>query len=244
MNPNMLCSKCKKRMAVVFVTRMEGDKPINEGLCIKCAKEMNIKPVTDLLDKMGITDEQLDAMDDQMAGLIDSFGDSFDMGGAQSMPFMQMFNMPAQQEEPEDESELDGDYAGGELASYEQEEADGVQQEDRRSSKEKRQQEKERKKYKFLSAHCENLTQKAKDGKIDHIVGRDKEIERVIQILNRRTKNNPCLIGEPGVGKTAIAEGIAQKLAEGNVPAMLQGKELLPAGYDLAGSGDPVPRAV
>lgn len=82
MNPNMLCSKCKKRMAVVFVTRMEGDKPINEGLCIKCAKEMNIKPVTDLLDKMGITDEQLDAMDDQMAGLIDSFGDSFDMGGA------------------------------------------------------------------------------------------------------------------------------------------------------------------
>ena len=226
MNPNMLCSKCKKRMAVVFVTRMEGDKPINEGLCIKCAKEMNIKPVTDLLDKMGITDEQLDAMDDQMAGLIDSFGDSFDMGGAQSMPFMQMFNMPAQQEEPEDESELDGDYAGGELASYEQEEADGVQQEDRRSSKEKRQQEKERKKYKFLSAHCENLTQKAKDGKIDHIVGRDKEIERVIQILNRRTKNNPCLIGEPGVGKTAIAEGIAQKLAEGNVPAMLQGKEL------------------
>lgn len=217
MNPNMLCSKCKKRMAVVFVTRMEGDKPINEGLCIKCAKEMNIKPVTDLLDKMGITDEQLDAMDDQMAGLIDSFGDSFDMGGAQSMPFMQMFNMPAQQEEPEDESELE---------SYEQEEADGVQQEDRRSSKEKRQQEKERKKYKFLSAHCENLTQKAKDGKIDHIVGRDKEIERVIQILNRRTKNNPCLIGEPGVGKTAIAEGIAQKLAEGNVPAMLQGKEL------------------
>ena len=226
MNPNMLCSKCKKRMAVVFFTRMEGDKPINEGLCIKCAKEMNIKPVTDLLDKMGITDEQLDAMDDQMAGLIDSFGDSFDMGGAQSMPFMQMFNMPAQQEEPEDESELDGDYAGGELESYEQEEADGVQQEDRRSSKEKRQQEKERKKYKFLSAHCENLTQKAKDGKIDHIVGRDKEIERVIQILNRRTKNNPCLIGEPGVGKTAIAEGIAQKLAEGNVPAMLQGKEL------------------
>ena len=226
MNPNMLCSKCKKRMAVVFITRMEGDKPINEGLCIKCAKEMNIKPVTDLLDKMGITDEQLDAMDDQMAGLLDSFGDSFDMGGAQSMPFMQMFNMPAQQGEPEDEAELDADYAGGELASYEQEEADGVQQEDRRSSKEKRQQEKERKKYKFLSAHCENLTQKAMDGKIDHIVGRDKEIERVIQILNRRTKNNPCLIGEPGVGKTAIAEGIAQRLAEGNVPAMLQGKEL------------------
>lgn len=214
-------------MAVVFVTRMEGDKPINEGLCIKCAKEMNIKPVTDLLDKMGITDEQLDAMDDQMAGLIDSFGDSFDMGGAQFDAVHADVQYAGSTGGARRMSRsLDGDYAGGELESYEQEEADGVQQEDRRSSKEKRQQEKERKKYKFLSAHCENLTQKAKDGKIDHIVGRDKEIERVIQILNRRTKNNPCLIGEPGVGKTAIAEGIAQKLAEGNVPAMLQGKEL------------------
>lgn len=90
-------------MAVVFITRMEGDKSINEGLCIKCAKEMNIKPVTDLLDKMGITDEQLDAMDDQMAGLMDTFGDSFDMGGAQSMPFMQMFNMPQMGMDGEDE---------------------------------------------------------------------------------------------------------------------------------------------
>ena len=227
MNPNMMCSRCKKRLAVVFLTRMDGDKPVNEGLCLKCAKELNIKAVTDLLDKMGITDEQLDAMDDQVSGLLDSFGDSFDMGGAQSMPFMQMFNMPAQQEEPEDESELDGDYAGGELESYEQEEADGVQQEDRRSSKQKRQQEKERKKYKFLPAHCENLTQKAKDGKIDHIVGRDKEIERVIQILNRRTKNNPCLIGEPGVGKTAIAEGIAQKLADEGIGMCRDGQLFL-----------------
>lgn len=137
-----------------------------------------------------------------------------------------------------------GDYAGGELESYEQEEADGVQQEDRRSSKEKRQQEKERKKYKFLSAHCENLTQKAKDGKIDHIVGRDKEIERVIQILNRRTKNNPCLIGEPGVGKTAIAEGIGAETGRGKCSGYVAGQGAVPAGYDLAGSGDPVPRAV
>ena len=231
MNQQMLCSRCKKRMAVVFITRMEGDKSVNEGLCLKCAKELNIKPVTDLMDKMGITDEQLDAMDDQMNGLLDSFGDSFDMGGAQSMPFMQMFNMPAQRGE-EDEKE-DGEYPQDELADGQMEPYEsGEEQESQMggarnlSAKERRQQEKERKKYKFLSAHCENLTLKAKDGKIDRIVGRDKEIERVIQILNRRTKNNPCLIGEPGVGKTAIAEGIAQRLADGNVPAMLQGKEL------------------
>ena len=218
-------------MAVVFITRMEGDKSVNEGLCLKCAKELNIKPVTDLMDKMGITDEQLDAMDDQMNGLLDSFGDSFDMGGAQSMPFMQMFNMPAQRGE-EDEEE-DGEYPQDELADGQMEPYEsGEEQESQMggarnlSAKERRQQEKERKKHKFLSAHCENLTLKAKDGKIDRIVGRDKEIERVIQILNRRTKNNPCLIGEPGVGKTAIAEGIAQRLADGNVPAMLQGKEL------------------
>ena len=231
MNQQMLCSRCKKRMAVVFITRMEGDKSVNEGLCLKCAKELNIKPVTDLMDKMGITDEQLDAMDDQMNGLLDSFGDSFDMGGAQSMPFMQMFNMPVQRGE-EDEEE-DGEYPQDELADGQMEPYEsGEEQESQMggarnlSAKERRQQEKERKKYKFLSAHCENLTLKAKDGKIDRIVGRDKEIERVIQILNRRTKNNPCLIGEPGVGKTAIAEGIAQRLADGNVPAMLQGKEL------------------
>ena len=231
MNQQMLCSRCNKRMAVVFITRMEGDKSVNEGLCLKCAKELNIKPVTDLMDKMGITDEQLDAMDDQMNGLLDSFGDSFDMGGAQSMPFMQMFNMPAQRGE-EDEEE-DGEYPQDELADGQMEPYEsGEEQESQMggarnlSAKERRQQEKERKKYKFLSAHCENLTLKAKDGKIDRIVGRDKEIERVIQILNRRTKNNPCLIGEPGVGKTAIAEGIAQRLADGNVPAMLQGKEL------------------
>ena len=224
MNENMLCSRCKKRMAVVFITRMEGDKSINEGLCIKCAKEMNIKPVTDLLDKMGITDEQLDAMDDQMAGLMDTFGDSFDMGGAQSMPFMQMFNMPQMGMDGEDEDAALDFYNQDEMSD--EEDSQSSQTEKKMSSREKKERDREKKKYKFLSAHCENLTQKAKDGKIDHIVGRDQEIERVIQILNRRTKNNPCLIGEPGVGKTAIAEGIAQKLADGTVPAMLQEKEL------------------
>ena len=208
----------------MFITRMEGDKSINEGLCIKCAKEMNIKPVTDLLDKMGITDEQLDAMDDQMAGLMDTFGDSFDMGGAQSMPFMQMFNMPQMGMDGEDEDAALDFYNQDEMSD--EEDSQSSQTEKKMSSREKKERDREKKKNKFLSAHCENLTQKAKDGKIDRIVGRDQEIERVIQILNRRTKNNPCLIGEPGVGKTAIAEGIAQKLADGTVPAMLQGKEL------------------
>ena len=208
----------------MFITRMEGDKSINEGLCIKCAKEMNIKPVTDLLDKMGITDEQLDAMDDQMAGLMDTFGDSFDMGGAQSMPFMQMFNMPQMGMDGEDEDAALDFYNQDEMSD--EEDSQSSQTEKKMSSREKKERDREKKKYKFLSAHCENLTQKARDGKIDRIVGRDQEIERVIQILNRRTKNNPCLIGEPGVGKTAIAEGIAQKLADGTVPAMLQGKEL------------------
>lgn len=208
----------------MFITRMEGDKSINEGLCIKCAKEMNIKPVTDLLDKMGITDEQLDAMDDQMAGLMDTFGDSFDMGGAQSMPFMQMFNMPQMGMDGEDEDAALDFYNQDEMSD--EEDSQSSQTEKKIPSREKKERDREKKKYKFLSAHCENLTQKAKDGKIDRIVGRDQEIERVIQILNRRTKNNPCLIGEPGVGKTAIAEGIAQKLADGTVPAMLQGKEL------------------
>ncbi len=208
----------------MFITRMEGDKSINEGLCIKCAKEMNIKPVTDLLDKMGITDEQLDAMDDQMAGLMDTFGDSFDMGGAQSMPFMQMFNMPQMGMDGEDEDAALDFYNQDEMSD--EEDSQSSQTEKKMSSREKKERDREKKKYKFLSAHCENLTQKAKDGKIDRIVGRDQEIERVIQILNRRTKNNPCLIGEPGVGKTAIAEGIAQKLADGTVPAMLQEKEL------------------
>lgn len=170
----------------MFITRMEGDKSINEGLCIKCAKEMNIKPVTDLLDKMGITDEQLDAMDDQMAGLMDTFGDSFDMGGAQSMPFMQMFNMPQMGMDGEDEDAALDFYNQDEMSD--EEDSQSSQTEKKMSSREKKERDREKKKYKFLSAHCENLTQKAKDGKIDRIVGRDQEIERVIQILNRRTK--------------------------------------------------------
>lgn len=229
MNSNMLCSRCKKRMAVVFMTRMEGNNPISEGLCIKCAKEMGIKPVTDMLDKMGISDEELDVMDEQMNAFAENLdGDDFDMGGAQPLPFLQNIfgNIPNKKQDEESdvpESEEIENYLDQPEEDYP---AERQSSSSRSNFREKNQRDKDKKKYKFLSTHCENLSQKAKDGKIDNVVGREKELERVIQILNRRTKNNPCLIGEPGVGKTAIAEGIASRLADGKVPASLQGKEL------------------
>ena len=213
MNKNLLCSRCKKRMAVVFMTRIEGGETVNEGLCIQCAKELGIKPVTDMLDKMGVSDDDLEAMNEQMMSLAEGMdvedSDDFEMGGAQELPFLQnMF------------SDL--------MKTSGKEEAENPSQEydEKEAWRDNKKAKKEKKKYRFLDAHCENLTLKAKEGKIDKIIGRDREIERVMQILNRRTKNNPCLIGEPGVGKTAVAEGIAQRLAENRVPAMLQGKEL------------------
>ncbi len=218
MNQNMLCSRCKKRMAVVFIGREENGEMVNEGLCIQCAKELGIHQVTDMLDKMGISDEELDAMNDQMMALADTFDgilpdedsegdeDDFEMGGAQQLPALQ---------------NLFSSFMSG---------ANSSEQDKKKEEKEffqkKKAKDKEKKKFKFLDAHCENLCEKALSGKIDQIVGREREISRVMQILNRRTKNNPCLIGEPGVGKTAVAEGIAQRLAKGDVPAMLQGKEL------------------
>ena len=213
MNKNLLCSRCKKRMAVVFMTRIEGGETVNEGLCIQCAKELGIKPVTDMLDKMGVSDDDLEAMNEQMMSLAEGMdvedSDDFEMGGAQELPFLQNMFSDLMKTSGKDEAENPSQ--------------EYVEKEAWRDNKKAK---KEKKKYRFLDAHCENLTLKAKEGKIDKIIGRDREIERVMQILNRRTKNNPCLIGEPGVGKTAVAEGIAQRLAENRVPAMLQGKEL------------------
>ncbi len=214
MNQNMLCSRCKKRMAVVFVGREENGKVVNEGLCIQCAKELNIPQVSAILDKLGIGDEELEAMDQQMQSFAEAMDagfeeldENFEMGGAQDLPALQnLFNsimgQPGESPAPVESK--------AEKEAYQQ----------------KKTRDKDKQKYKFLDAHCENLCDKARRGKIDNIVGREREIQRVMQILNRRTKNNPCLIGEPGVGKTAVAEGIAQKLAAGDVPAMLQGKEL------------------
>ena len=210
---SMLCSRCKKRVAVVFMTRMENGKTINEGLCLQCARELGIGPVNELMEKMGITDDEIENMNDQLMGMMDENGEEIDMeqepddpdfvpGGAQTFPFLQnMFGkMNAQPERDQGASERKKRHADAK--------------------------EKKAPKRKFLETYCSDLTQKARDNQLDRIIGRDEEIYRVVQILNRRTKNNPCLIGEPGVGKTAIAEGIAQRIAQGAVPQKLKDKEI------------------
>ncbi|MEG3005944.1 MAG: ATP-dependent Clp protease ATP-binding subunit [Oscillospiraceae bacterium] len=209
----MLCTKCKKRMAVIFMSHLENGKTVNEGLCLQCAKEMGIPQVKELIDKMGISDDDIENMNDQMMELMggEGEGDDFEMGGAQQLPFLQnIFGglMPADNSQ---QNEIPEKSSGNSKK----------EPKDKEPKKDKKD-----KKRKFLDGYCENLTIKAREGKIDKIVGRDEEIYRVLQILNRRSKNNPCLIGEPGVGKTAIAEGIAQRLADGNIPPRLADKQL------------------
>ncbi|MDD6235791.1 MAG: ATP-dependent Clp protease ATP-binding subunit [Clostridiales bacterium] len=198
----MLCSRCKKRMAVVFMSRMEGNETINEGLCLKCAKELGIPQVSSMMDSMGITDDDIEEMSNQ---LMELGGDDFEMGGADTMPpFLQNI------------------FGGmGDLSKK-----SDIPEKDPASKDKKREKGKEQKKNKFLDSYCINLTEKARSGNLDRIIGRDTEIARAVQILNRRVKNNPCLIGEPGVGKTAIVEGIALKIAAGQVPFRLQDKEI------------------
>ena len=203
---DMLCSRCKKRLAVIYMTRMENGQTVSEGLCLKCAKELGLKPVDDLMNKMGLSEEDLDKMSDQMMeimGDMEEMGeDGFEKGGALPFPFMQ---------------NLFGGMMNREKGESEGEEA---------PPRTKERSEKGAPKYKYLENYCENLTRKAREGRMDAIIGREKEIYRVVQILNRRTKNNPCLIGEPGVGKTAIAEGIAQRIVGGKVPAKIAQKEV------------------
>ena len=206
MNKNMICCKCKQRPAVIFVTKMEGEKTTNEGYCIKCAMEMNIGPIKQMMDNMGITEEQLDDMTEQMEQMMESMGDDFELGGASTFPFMQNMGMMPMDVPEENIKDLNGDKKA-----------------DRKG---KKKQGTKNDKRKMLSLYCTDLTGRARDGKLDRIIGRDTEIARAVQILCRRTKNNPCLIGEPGVGKTAIAEGLAQRIAEGNVPAKLMDKEI------------------
>ncbi|MBQ5320884.1 MAG: ATP-dependent Clp protease ATP-binding subunit [Oscillospiraceae bacterium] len=194
----MLCSKCKKRMAVVFISKLENGKPLQEGYCITCAKDLGLAQVDDILGKMGISEEELSSieeMSEEMALAVEN-GD-FELGGAQTFPFLNSL-----------------------MGSQSKDKKDGDKKSDK---KEKKEREKEKK---FLSAYCTCLTGKAREGKLDRIIGREKEIYRTIQILSRRVKNNPCFIGEPGVGKTAIAEGIAQRIVSGDVPFRLQNKEL------------------
>ena len=215
-----LCSRCHKNVAIVFLTKLDGGETKSEGLCLKCAKELGIKPVTDMIEKMGISDEDLDGLTSEMlsalnsaeglAGLLPQAGDEApdadeeDEGRTATFPFLNKLfggggDKPAEQTPP-----------AGERPSSPTDKPKGERPPKR----------------KFLDNYCISLTQKAADGKIDRIVGRDSELERVVQILNRRQKNNPCLIGEPGVGKTAIAEGLALRIQAGDVPYKLRDKEV------------------
>ncbi len=209
----MICSRCKKRPAVIFVSRVDGEKTTQEGFCIKCATELNIGPIKQMMQNMGITEDDIEAVNEQFGDIMDNM-DDFQLGGAGTMPFMQnLFGGN------------DGAVNNETNPSEEQvETTEEPEDEDKKGSKKKKN--KHKTKRKFLGSYCTDLTAKAREGKIDRIIGRETEIYRVTQILCRRTKNNPCLIGEPGVGKTAIAEGLALKIASGDVPARIADKEI------------------
>ncbi len=213
----MVCSKCKKRTAVVFLTRFENGKPKNEGLCLKCASELKIPEVEDMLSQAGFHPEDIDEMTDMIEGEYDE-----DMVGGtnQALPnfFSKMFGKPNKSEE-----------SGEPTALEPTAEASSQPQPDNAKSGSKKESEavsSKKKKLKFLNAYCTSVTERAREGTLDPVIGREREITRAIQILCRRNKNNPCLIGEPGVGKTAIAEGLAQRIAAKNVPGKLLDKEI------------------
>ena len=215
-----LCSRCKKNLAVIFITKMENGQTTNEGLCLKCAKELGIKPVDDMISRMGLSDDDLENLNGEMGDM---------MNGLEGL-----LN-PGEKDEDGEDDEQDSQTATfpflnklfGNAANNEN--ADNLPARDERTEQKPRGDKpngQKKQKHKFLDLYCQNLTQKARDGKLDRIVGRDVETERVIQILNRRQKNNPCLIGEPGVGKTAIADGLAQRIVDKDVPYKLQSKEV------------------
>jgi len=196
----MLCVKCKKRQAVFFVTKIENNKQSQEGYCLQCAKELNIGPINQIMEKMGISDEDMDMISEQVTEILGD-GSDFEFGGAPTFPFMGNMNISADNDADEN-----------------------PQKKNKSDKKDKKSKHKTSRK--SLKQYCTNLTEKAKHGEIDRIIGRENEISRAVQILCRRSKNNPCLIGEPGVGKTAIAEGLALKIANKDVPARLMDKEI------------------
>ena len=211
----MLCIRCQKRPAIIFIQRMDGGQMKQEGYCLHCARELHIKPVDDLMKQFGMSDQDLDNMESRMESMMEEMGDS--------NPLSMMMNM-ANGGEDADPDSMDEDLVPGSNATFplgftSSDKKEGDKKTDRRNGKKPP-------KRKFLDTYCENLTRKAREGKLDDIIGRDREIYRTIQILSRRQKNNPCLIGEAGVGKTAIAEGIAERIAKGNVPIGLKDKEI------------------
>ena len=225
----IMCSNCKKRPAVVFITTVHGNEKRNEGLCLSCAREKKIPQVQEYMDKLGITEDEIDHLSDQMMDMLD--GDAFEMGGSNLMPdfISNMFggnNFIGNSENTDYTEVNENDSANRSENSPKKDEAPKNPFGKGMFGRNKEKKGQNKKELKFLGSYCTNLSKKAADGELDNIIGRDKEIARVVQILSRRTKNNPCLIGEPGVGKTAIAEGIAQRINEGTVPFNLADKKV------------------
>ena len=211
----MVCIRCQKRPAIIFVQRMENGQMKNEGYCLHCARELHIKPVEDLMKQFGMSDEDMDNMEDRMENMMQELGDG------SGNPFSMMMNMG----QPQGGEDGDEDLMPGSSATFPLS-MNGGEQDAPKGDKKPGKSGKKPPRRKFLDTYCENLTRKAREGRLDDIIGRDREIYRTIQILSRRQKNNPCLIGEAGVGKTAIAEGIAERIARGEVPAGLKDKEI------------------
>ena len=215
----VICARCKKNPAVIFITKIEGNETKNEGLCLKCARELHIKPVDDMISRMGLTDEDIEALQGDVSGLMneglsalqglaqDAEDSEEDEGKTATFPFLSRLMGQSGRDNSESLSQPDN--------GPRSEQSHGQGEKPGRTAKKK-----------FLDNYCINLCDRARQGKLDAMIGRAEELERVIQILNRRQKNNPCLIGEPGVGKTAIAEGLAQRIADGNVPYKLRDKEV------------------
>ena len=211
-----LCSRCKKNVAVVFISKLDGEKTINEGLCLKCAKDLGLPQVDDMMKRMGISDEDLETINTEMMQAFDGVENIEDLPGGEegggeeedgktaTFPFLNRLFSSGDKPAKEESSAEEGGSGRG-----------GREKKDSKNGKRK-----------YLNSYCISLSDKAKEGKLDPVIGRTQEIERVVQILNRRQKNNPCLIGEPGVGKTAIAEGLAQRIAGGDVPFKLREKEV------------------